>query len=164
MTPSLLANSGITWNVSCGKKSEHLRWYLFFFFFVLLHFTSVAFLLANCQQWWIFGRGSGGSRISQRGTNPTGGSQPIIWPIFTENCMEMKTFWDGAPPPDPPMRGVSRNANPGGGCAEDKWLIIFFNNGLTIGGLRGCRGCAAPWPKFLRFHAVWGGCGKFGKK
>ena len=22
-----------------------------------------------------------------------GGRQPIIWPIFPENCMEMKTFW-----------------------------------------------------------------------
>ena len=24
---------------------------------------------------------------------PKGGRQPIIWPIFPENCMKMKKFW-----------------------------------------------------------------------
>ena len=29
------------------------------------------------------------------GANPKGGRQPIIWPIFAENCMKMKKFWAG---------------------------------------------------------------------
>ena len=33
---------------------------------------------------------SDGSGISQGGTNPKGGRQPIIWPKFPENCMKMK--------------------------------------------------------------------------
>ena len=45
------------------------------------------------------------------GANPKGGGrQPIIWPIFSENCMKMKKFWAGggaslAPPLDPPLLG-----------------------------------------------------------
>ena len=37
---------------------------------------------------------SGGSRISQRRGRQAqrGGRQPIIWPIFPENCMKMKKF------------------------------------------------------------------------
>ena len=27
---------------------------------------------------------------------PGRGRKPIIWPIFTENCMKMKNFWAGA--------------------------------------------------------------------
>ena len=40
---------------------------------------------------------------------PKGGRQPVIWPIFPENCMRMKKFWAGggraslAPPLDPPL-------------------------------------------------------------
>ena len=40
---------------------------------------------------------------------PKGGRQPIIWPIFSENCMKMKKFWAGGgarpsrPPLDPPL-------------------------------------------------------------
>ena len=44
------------------------------------------------------------------GANPKGGGgQPIIWPIFAENCMKMKKFWARgggaslAPPLDPPL-------------------------------------------------------------
>ena len=44
----------------------------------------------------------------ERGANSRGGRQPIIWPIFPENCMKMKIFWvpGGARsscPLDPPM-------------------------------------------------------------
>ena len=52
---------------------------------------------------------SGGSRISQGGANPGRGRQPIIWPIFPENYMEMKKFWTGGEgrvprvPIDPPL-------------------------------------------------------------
>ena len=43
--------------------------------------------------------------------NPKGGGrQPIIWPIFPENCMKMKKFWargrgarPSRPPLDPPL-------------------------------------------------------------
>ena len=27
------------------------------------------------------------------GANPKEGRQPILWPIFPENCMKMKKFW-----------------------------------------------------------------------
>ena len=44
------------------------------------------------------------------GANPKGGGrQPIIWPIFPENCMKIKKFWAGgarvarAPPLDLPL-------------------------------------------------------------
>ena len=38
---------------------------------------------------------SGGSSISPGGGRqlPGGGRQPIIWPIFPENCMKIKKFW-----------------------------------------------------------------------
>ena len=40
---------------------------------------------------------SGRSRISQRGcVHPWEWCQPIIWPIFPENCMKMKKFWPRA--------------------------------------------------------------------
>ena len=29
----------------------------------------------------------------RRGTNPSEGRQPTIWPFFPENCMKMKKFW-----------------------------------------------------------------------
>ena len=37
---------------------------------------------------------SGESMIFQRGRQPWG-RQPIIWPIFRENCMKMKKLWAG---------------------------------------------------------------------
>ena len=38
---------------------------------------------------------SGGSRISQTAAAPTPGRghQPIIWPIFPKNYVEMEKFW-----------------------------------------------------------------------
>ena len=39
------------------------------------------------------------------GANPKGERQPIIWPIFPENCMKMKKFWargGGVRPSRPP--------------------------------------------------------------
>ena len=43
------------------------------------------------------------------GTNPKGGGrQPIIWPIFPENCMKMKKFWaGGARVPRAPLRSAT---------------------------------------------------------
>ena len=40
------------------------------------------------------------------GANPKGGRQPIIWPIFPENCMKMKKFGagGGARPSRPPLK------------------------------------------------------------
>ena len=42
------------------------------------------------------------------GANPKGGHQPIIWPIFPENCMKMKKFWarGGRHPLDPPLNTI----------------------------------------------------------
>ena len=39
------------------------------------------------------------------GANLKGGRQPIIWPIFPENCMKMKKFWAGGArvPRTPPL-------------------------------------------------------------
>ena len=42
---------------------------------------------------------SGGSRISQRGHQPHRGHQPIICPIFPENCVRIKKFWAFLAPP-----------------------------------------------------------------
>ena len=40
---------------------------------------------------------------------PKGGRQPIIWPIFSENCMKMKKFWarGGARVPCAPLRSAT---------------------------------------------------------
>ena len=47
---------------------------------------------------------------------PEGGRQPIIWPIFPENCMKMKKFWarggdarPSRPPLDPPLLWFMKN-------------------------------------------------------
>ena len=43
----------------------------------------------SAEQWWIQDFPEEGALI------PEGGRQPIIWPIFPENCMKMKKFWAG---------------------------------------------------------------------
>ena len=46
-----------------------------------------------------------------------GGRQPIIWPIFPENCMKMKKFLGqrggrtSLRPLDPPMKGFTFHQN-----------------------------------------------------
>ena len=54
---------------------------------------------------------------------PKGGRQPIIWPIFPENCMKIKKFWarGGARIPHVPLRSAT-------GLAHFSTRIYFVNN------------------------------------
>ena len=67
------------------------------------------------------------------GVNPKGGRQPIIWPIFPENCMKMKKFGAGgargtrAPPLDPPLQAGVAAASLAGSLAAKK-----ITNGSVI--------------------------------
>ena len=72
------------WNFFCQIWTQDTLWHLLGLF--LVNFEI-------CQQW----------RIQDF---PEGGRQPIICPIFPENCMKIKKFWaqggagvPGAPPP-----------------------------------------------------------------
>ena len=70
-------------------------------------------VLFPLKWWWISGR----SRISKRGTpTPEGGCQPIIWPTFAENCMNMKKFWP---------RGGTRPSAPRSATVNNMWRMTF---------------------------------------
>ena len=42
----------------------------------------------DINQWWI-------QDFPEEGALTQSGREPIIWPIFPENCMKMKKFWTG---------------------------------------------------------------------
>ena len=66
------------------------------------------------------------------GANPEGGRQPIIWPIFPENCMKMKKFWargGGRASLAPPLRSATGNPVSSSRSSEstDRNREIYFS-------------------------------------
>ena len=62
----------------------------------------------KCNQWRI-------KDFPEEGAlTPKGGRQPIVWPIFPENCMKMKKFGargGGRASLTPPLRSTTGNVN-----------------------------------------------------
>ena len=81
------------------------------------------------------------------GANPKGG-QPIIWLIFSENCMRMKIFWAKG--------GRGRPLHP-----LDPPLMTQYITQYALADLGGREGRAPP-AKCLHFHAVLGKIGQMG--
>ena len=81
-------------------------------------------------QWWIQDFPEEGA-LTPKGR----GCQPIIWPIFPENCMKMKKFWarvgarvPRAPPLDPPLYGMDIGYAPGRGMGPVE--VLWDGNGV----------------------------------
>ena len=71
------------------------------------------------------------SGFPRGGTNPKGGRQPIIWQIFPENCMKMKTR--------PPLRSAT------GYCTSTILSTSYaINSVCTVADLGGAHLARAP--------------------